>query len=202
MHPSKRVFTILIAGALLLGALAAVGYLRWKAPPEIARMLPEADAVAYFDLEPVRAATHFDRNAPKPSPEYKQFIEATGIVPERDLDEAAVAVHRMANPYGPNGVVGFSEVFVGRFDTTRLTRYLGSEARNRETYAGHVIYSIASPQGYLDRVTVLDQHRIAASNMPTTEQIHAIVDHAASGTFVGSTLLRTRYADVPAFSSA
>ena len=48
----------------------------------------------------------------------------------------------MPNPDGPNGPVAFSEVFEGRFDTDRLTRYLTSLAINKEDYAGRTIYAI------------------------------------------------------------
>ena len=109
----KRTRYTLLTVVLVLGALAVAVYLRQKAPPEVARLLPESDAIVYVNLKPVRAATHFDRNPVKPSAEYQQFIDATGIVVERDLDSAALALHRMENPKGPNGAVAYSEVFQG-----------------------------------------------------------------------------------------
>src|ERR1700727_471647 len=126
---------------LMLSLMAALG-LRKAAPPEVARLLPEPDAIVYANLKPLRAATHFDRSPINRSPEYQQFIDATGIVPERDLDSAAFALHRMDDPNGPNGPVGYSEVFEGRFDGERLTQYLASIATARENYAGHDIFTI------------------------------------------------------------
>ena len=210
----KRTRYTLLAVALLLCALAVALYLRIQAPPEAARLLPESDAIVYINLKPLRAATHFDRNPVTPSPSLQQFIDATGIVPERDLDAAAFALHGMADPAGPNGPVAFSEVFEGRFDHDRLARYLaalaarqpnGAPAPNggQEQYAGHTIYAIPS-QGRTLRVCLLSYDVVAASNMPTPEQIHSILERhrAAASPFAGSSLLEARYKDVPAFASA
>src|ERR1700683_4710039 len=82
-------------------------YLRKEAPPEAARLLPEADGIVYFNLRPLRTATHFDQHPVEHSPEYQHFIDATGIQFERDLDEAAFALHQMPDPKGPNGAVAF-----------------------------------------------------------------------------------------------
>ena len=195
-------YTLLAVSAALI-ALAVLVYLRQKAPPEVARLLPESDAIVFVNLKPLRAATHFDRAGVQRSPSYQQFIDATGIVAERDLDAAAFALHRMDNPTGPNGPVAFSEVFAGRFDRVRLQRYLDHLATAKEDYAGRTVYSIPS-EGRTLRVTILGWDMVAASNMPTTEQIHSILDRqrAAASPFAGSSLLRARYGDVPAFASA
>jgi hypothetical protein len=193
----------------LVVALAVAVYLRQKAPPEVARLLPESDAIVYANLKPLRLATHFDRTVVKRSPEFQQFIDATGIVPDRDLDEMAFALHRMDNPHGPNGPVAYSEVFSGRFDGARLGRYLDGIATARETYAGHVIYTIPVGEamaggGRQLRVTQLGYDTVAASNMPTVEQLHSMLDRyrAAASPFSGSSLLSARYGDVPLLSSA
>ena len=200
----KRTTYTLLTVILLLCALAAALYLRTKAPPEAARLLPEADAIVYLDLKPVRAATHFDRSPVQPSPDFQHFIDATGINPERDLEAVAVALHAMQNPRGPNGPLAFSIVWRGHFDRDRLARYLASISSTQETYAGRTIYSIASSQGYINRVALLGYDTIATSNMPTTEQIHSILDRqrAAASPFSGCSLLNDRYHDVPAFSVA
>ena len=199
----KRTSYTLLVVLLVLCALAAAVYLRQKAPPEVARLLPESDAIVYFNLKPLRAATHFDRNRPSPSPEYQQFIDATGIVPERDLNQAAFALHRMENPSGPNGPVAFSEVFSGKFDSLRLATWLAAHATSQETYANHTIFDISSEMRTL-RVTLLDYDTVAASNAPTTEQLHSIIDRAraAASPFAGCSLLSARYADIPPFSEA
>ena len=194
-------YTLLAVGVVFL-ALAAVLYLRWKAPPEVARLLPESDAIVYVNLKPIRAATHFNRTSVVKSTTYANFIAATGIDPERDLDAAAFALHRMSDPRGPNGAVAYSEVFSGRFDAGKLTKYLAGLASGTEEYAGHTIYAVPS-EGRTLRVAVL-YDMVAASNMPTTEQIHSILDRERAGAspFSGSSLLAARYGDVPAFSMA
>jgi len=191
----------------LMAALVAVLILRKFAPPEAARLLPESDAIVYANLRPLRVVTHFDRTQVTRNPDYQHFVDATGIVPERDLDSVAFALHRMDDPNGPNGPVGYSEVFEGRFDGERLARYLATIATARESYGGHDIYTIAVGDQNATRplrVAQLGYDTIAASNMPTPEQIHSILDRhrAAASPFSGSSLLSARYHEVPAFSSA
>ena len=203
----KRTRYSLLLMLALIAALTVALILRKSAPPETARLLPESDAIVYANLKPLRAATHFERSPVLHSPEYQHFIDATGIVPERDLDAAAFALHRMDDPNGPNGPVGYSEVFEGRFDGQRLAGYLATIATAKETYAGHDIYTISVGDGKIMRplrIAQLGYDTIAASNMPMAEQIHSILDRhrAAASPFSGSSLLSARYRDVPAFSSA
>jgi hypothetical protein len=191
----------------LMAALVVVLMLRKAAPPEPARLLPESDAIVYANLKPLRVATHFEREQVTRSPDYQHFIDATGIDPERDLDSVAFALHRMDDPNGPNGPVGYSEVFEGRFDGDRLARYLATIATAKENYAGHDIFTVPVGDGKATRpfrIAQLEYDTIAASNMPTPEQIHSILDRhrSAASPFAGSSLLSARYRDVPAFSSA
>ena len=199
----KRTRYSLLLMLALVAALIAAVWLRKTAPPEAARLLPESDAILYVNLRPLRAATHFDRNPVSRSPDYQHFVDATGIVPERDLDAAAFALHRMDNPKGPNGPVAYSEVFEGRFDDKRLAGYLGGIATSQEEYAGRIIFTIPI-EGRRLRIAQLGYDTIAASNMPTTEQIHAMLDRyrASASPFSGSSLLAARYGDVPLLSSA
>jgi hypothetical protein len=201
MHRRTRVTIAIVAVVLLL--LAGAIYLRKKAPPEAARLLPESDGIVYFNLRPLRAATRFDQHPIPHDPDYQHFIDETGIEAERDLDEAAFALHRMPDPKGPNGPVAFSEVFVGHFDGRRLSRYLSSLAASTETYAGHDIYNISS-EGRTVRVTLLGYDMVAISNTPSAEQIHSILDRyrTAALPFSGSSLLAAHYTDVPLLSLA
>jgi len=198
----RTLYSLLLMLALILALIAAV-WLRKHAPPEVARLLPESDAIVYLNLRPLRAATHLERTPVSRSPEFQQFIDATGIDPERDLDAAAFALHRMDDPSGPNGPVAYSEVFEGRFDGARLARYLSGMASSQEQYAGHIIYTIPV-EGRRLRIAQLGYDTIAASNMPTTEQIHSMLDRyrASASPFAGSSLLAARYRDVPLLSSA
>jgi hypothetical protein len=203
-NPMRRRASISLAIALaVLGALALALFLRAKAPPEAARLLPESDALLYVNLKPLRAATHFDDSDVPRSPDLQRFIDETGIVPERDLDAAALALHRMPNPRGPNGPVAYSEVFVGRFDGHRLAQYLASIAHSQETYAGRTVYTIPIDGRQL-RVAQLGYDMVAASNMPTPEQIHSILDRsrASAVSAPGSSLLAARFHDVPLLSEA
>ncbi|MGC1869583.1 MAG: hypothetical protein WA700_01385 [Acidobacteriaceae bacterium] len=199
----RRTWVSLAIALALLAALVTAVYLRKQAPPEVARLLPEADGIVYFNLKPLRALTRFDQHPVAHDPDYQKFIDATGIVFERDLDEAAFAIHRMADPDGPNGAVAYSEVFQGRFDGQRLTSYLEAQSSGTENYAGHEIYSIEH-EGRTDRVVVLGYDLVAVSNAPTAEQIHSIIDRyqSAASPFTGDTLLSKYYSKVPLLSEA
>jgi len=198
----RTILSLVIALAVFL-ALGLALYLRAKAPPEAARLLPECDAMVYLKLKNVRLATHFDATPITRTPYFQQFIDATGIVPERDLDEVALAMHRVPSPLphkhgDPVAEIYTSEVFVGRFDGQRLAKYLAAKASSRESYAGVDIYTVAVDDEIL-RVAQLGYDLIAISNMPQAEQIHSMVDRSrASGlSSPGSSLLAAHYHDVP-----
>ena len=182
---------------------------RKATPPLPARLLPESEAIAYFNLSPLRAATHFNQTPTPHAPEYQQFIDQTGIDAERDLDEAAFALDRLPDITGPNAGLAFSEVFRGRFDPVRLSRYLARLAASTETYDGRTLYLIPN-DGRTVRVAVLPRGLIAVSNDPTPEQIHSILDRARAPwadwglpfSSAGPTLLAEHYRDLPVLSLA
>ena len=200
-HRRTKLSIAIVIVVLLL--LAGAIYLRKEAPPEAARLLPESDGIVYLNLRPLRSATHFDQHPVEHSPDYQHFIDATGIQFERDLDEAAFALHRMANSRGPNGSVAFSEVFVGHFDGRRLAQYLAGIAPAQESYAGHTIYNVPS-EGRTVRVVLLGYDIVAVSNTPSTEQIHSMIDRyrTAALPFSGSSILSKHYSQVPLLSIA
>jgi len=201
---SRRTRRTLLIVAAVLFLLAVAVFLRSKAPPEAARLLPESDGIIYINFAPIRTLAHFNRvPPPQRVPEYQQFVDATGIDWERDVDQAAIALHRMPDPNGPNGPVAYSMVLVGKITGSKLNRWLDSHATSRETYAGHTIYSIPS-EGRIVRVSQIGYDMVAVSNTPTPEQIHSILDRhrTAALPFAGSSLLQQHYHDVPLLSLA
>lgn len=201
MHKRTRRTLLVVAGVILVLALAV--FLRSKAPPEAARLLPESDGIIYFNLKPIRTFLHKDLKPPQRSPEYQQFVDATGIDWERDLDSAAIALHRMPDPNGPNGPVAYSMVLTGKLTGKRLNSWIEAHATTREVYAGHTIYDIPS-EGRTVRIVQVGYDMIAVSNTPTAEQIHSIVDRhrTAALPFAGSSLLSRHYHDVPLLALA
>jgi len=192
---------MVVAAVLVLLGVAV--FLRSKAPPEAARLLPESDGILYFNLKPVRSFFKADLKPPQRVPEYQQFVEATGIDWERDLEQVAVALHRMPDPNGPNGPVAYSMVLVGKLTGVKLNQWLEGHAVARENYAGHTVFSVAS-EGRTVRVTQVGYDMLAVSNYPTTEKIHSILDRhrTAALPFAGSTLLSQYYHEVPLLSLA
>jgi len=201
MHRRTRRTLLVVAGVLLLLAVAV--FLRSKAPPEAARLLPESDGIIYVNLKPFHAFFHKQLKPPQRVPEYQQFVDATGIDWEHDLDQVAIALHRMPDPNGPNGPVAYSMVLVGKLTGNRLNDWLQAHATSRETYVGHTIYNVPS-NGRTVRVVQIGYDMIAVSNTPTPEQIHSIIDRhsTAAWPFAGSSLLARHYHEVPLLALA
>ncbi len=201
MHRRTRRTLWIVATVLILLAVAV--FLRSKAPPEAARLLPESDGILYVNLKPVRSFLHKDIKPPRRVPEYQEFVDATGVDWERDLDQVAIALHRMPNPNGPNGPVAYSMVLVGNLTGKRLNGWLDAHAVSRETYAGHTIYSLPS-DGRTLRVAQVGYDMVAISNYPSPEMIHSMLDRhrTAALPFAGSTLLTQHYHEVPLLALA
>jgi hypothetical protein len=200
LRRTRRTLWIVVAVVLVL---AAAIFLRFKAPPEAARLLPESEGIVYVNLRPLRAFMHKNLKPVMRAPDYQAFIDATGIDWEHDLEEAAVALHRMPDPHGPNGPVAYSMVLVGKLDGKALASYLDAHAESKEVYDGHTIYSLPS-DGRTVRVTQISYDTVAISNYPGTEQIHSMLDRhrTAALPFSGSTLLAEHYSEMPILSVA
>jgi hypothetical protein len=199
----RRSLPILTAVALVGAAVALMVVLRKHAPPEPARLLPGADGFAYIDLQWMRRANITGELPPVPhDPDYERFINSTGFEFERDLDEAAIAVHypesiAAAVPGQPHEA-RFSEVFVGKIQGERLRAYLSNLAHAVETYRGVEIYSIPVEDRTV-RVAILGVDTVTASNHPDPNVIRGIVERSRklASPFGGPALLRQYYPQVP-----
>lgn len=201
--PRRRTFPIIVAVVLVAAAVILVVFLRKHAPPEPARLLPGADGFAYFNLQWMRRANLLNELPPVPhDPEYEQFIQATGFQFERDLEEAAFAIHYPAQS-GQVAEPRFSEVFVGKIQGERLAAYLQKLSSGKENYRALDIYSIPL-EGRTVRIAILGLDTVAASNVDDPQVIHGIVDRSRklASPFAGPALLRRYYKDVPLASLA
>jgi hypothetical protein len=191
-------------GVLLIAAAVALAVvLRQHAPPEPARLLPSADGFVYVNLKWIRRASIAGQLPEVPhEPEYEQFIQATDFQFERDLDQAAFAIHYPAvtpaagttAPPAPR----FSEVFVGRIQSQRLRDYLGKISASVENDQSVDIYSIPL-EGRTLRVAILGVDTVAASNHDDPMVIRGIIDRSRklASPFAGPALLRRYYKYVP-----
>lgn len=197
---TRRTLTV-VAAVLVLLAVAL--FLRWKAPPEAARILPESDGILYIKLKPIRSFFHKQWKPPARVPDYQEFVDATGIDWERDLDDVAIGLHRMKDPNGPNGPVAYSMVMRGKITGQKLNHWLEANANQRENYEGKIIYDIPS-QGRTVRVCQIGYDMVAVSNFPTPEMIHSMIDRhrTAAWPLTGSTLLSRHYHDIPLLAVA
>src|SRR2546421_2680849 len=147
-------FIVLVGTALIIGARGA---------PEAARLLPESDAIIYANLKPTRLAMHLGEKAISHEPEYEEFVRETGFQIERDLDQAAIAVHpaEAANNRGSVETQRrFSEVFVGHFDSGKVIHYLHRISGTVERYAEHDIFLVPH-EGRPVRVSILSMDTVA-----------------------------------------
>jgi hypothetical protein len=100
MARTKRLLFSSIVLVLLASVVAGLFLVRRHAAPEATRLLPECDGVVYLNLRNVHRLTSSSNTpAPKHDPEYEDFIRQTGFDFERDLEEAALAVH-LGKPAG------------------------------------------------------------------------------------------------------
>jgi hypothetical protein len=181
--------------------LAVAIFLRSKAPPEAARLLPESDGIIYVNLKPVRAFFHKDLKPPQRVPEYQQFIDATGSTgsgPGR-------GGHRAAPHDGPQRTqrpVAYSMVLVGKNYRPALNAWLDAHAAAASPTPGTRL--LIPSEGRTVRVAQIGYDMVAVSNTPTPEQIHSMLDRhsTAAWPFAGSTLLRQHYHEVPLLSLA
>ena len=204
MARNKRVLLSLVAVAAVAAAVVLLVLARRNAAPEAARLLPECDAVVYLDLGNIHRLTSFSRvPGPKHEPEYEDFIRATGFDFERDLHEAAMAVH-LPKP-GTTGTAQnrYTEILVGQFDRQKIEAYLKKISRSVEVYQGTEIYTIPVEQRQV-RVAILAVDRVGISNADDPEVIHGVVDRAKHLALPvrGPSLLAQYYRHVPLASLA
>jgi hypothetical protein len=195
----RRSLPIVTGVLLLAAALTVIVQLRKHAPPEPARLLPGADGFVYVNLKWIRRANIAAQLPPVPhDPEYEQFIQATGFLFERDLDQAAFAIHYPAPAAKSASEPRFSEVFAGRIDGERLRAYLQRLAISTENYRSVDIYSIPL-EGRTLRVAMLAVDTVAASNHNDPQVIRGMIDRSRklASPFGGPALLRRYYKYVP-----
>ncbi len=200
----RRHLLIPLAVLLIVAAVASIVILRKHAPPEAARLLPGADGFFYINLKWIRAFNATGQLPPvSRDPEYQKFVEETGFQFERDLDQAAFAIHYPQN-WGGGGTAGsateprFSEVFVGKIDSGRLTAYLKKISSSVDDYRGFDVYNIPL-EGRIVRVVILSYDSVAVSNHPDPAVIRGMLDRSRklASPFGGPWLLRKFYRKVP-----
>ena len=204
----RRTLPFVAAVLVFAAVVALLVFLRKQAPPEAARLLPGADGFLYVNLKWIRTFNATSQLPPvSRQPDYEKFVEQTGFQFERDLDEAAFAVHYPGS-WG-DGTGGsaqeprISAIFVGRIDSGRLTAYLKQASSSVDNYRGFNIYNIPQ-EGYIARVAVLSYNTVVLSYHPDPNVIRGVIDRSRklASPFAGPWLLRRYYRKVPIASLA
>ncbi|HWR16344.1 MAG TPA: hypothetical protein VN577_16065 [Terriglobales bacterium] len=195
MKRSKVIIPVVVIA--LIAAIAGALLYRKAAPPEPVRLLPGAEAYLYVNATPLRLAdiqpseVHLD-------PEYENFVKETGFQVERDLDEAAIAAH-VPPPGSPaTAETRFSEVFVAKFDTTRLRRYLNKLSSRVDSYRDIEVFNIPIENRTV-RVAILAPDLVTASNVDDPLVIRGVIDRykRLASPFAGPKLVRQYYRKLP-----
>lgn len=203
----KRSLPLVLAVLAVAATLVAVVQLRRRAPPEPARLLPGADGFLYVNLRWLRTLKAIgELPTVSHDPEYDRFIQETGFQFERDLDEAAFAIHYPSS-WAKDGTGGpvprprMSEVFVGKIDGQRITTYLRKRAASVENYHSVEIYNLRDEDSTF-RVAVLNVDSVAISNHDDPALIHGMVDraHKLASPFGGPAMLRQYFKALPVVS--
>jgi hypothetical protein len=199
MRNRRRNLWIALAVILVIGAIVAALLLRKRAAPDAARLLPNADAILYVNLEPVRLLTDLGKKPPQNrEPEYEEFVRQTGFEFERDLNRAALAIHYGNTSRNRASEARYSEILQGRFDSQRVSQYLRKLSQSVERYNDFDIYVIPL-EGRTLRVVLLGFDTAAASNTEGSDVIHGMVDRykQAALPFAGPELVHDYYGRVP-----
>lgn len=198
-----RRFRLLALSVLLVAAtVTVIVQLRKHAPPEAARLLPGADAFGYVNLQWARGAAILTGLPPvQRSADYERFVQDSGVDFERDLEQAAVAVHYA--PTGSDAPPRYSAVLVGHMNAARLGEYFRRSARSTETEEGVAIYSIPL-QGQTLRAAILGPDMVTLSNHEDAGVIRGVVvrSRKRASPFGGPSFLRAYYKRVPFASMA
>jgi hypothetical protein len=172
----RRPWILVVLALVAIASATALYLVRRHHPPRSAELLPPADGVVYIDVELLRTAGVFDRNHPvQRDADFEQFVRETGFDFERDLDEAAFALHNPQNFARGDDYPRFSEVFIGRVDEKRSGDYLRKLSSAVEQYNGVTIYDIPH-EGRTVRAAVLDEHTAIASNTENAGAIREMID--------------------------
>jgi len=209
MSTTKKRLLLVLTIAVLLIATGIWLNTEMNSVPILARRLPVADGYLYVDLRPVRLVLNTKGDSLptiQREAEYDAFVKQTGFEFERDLEQAAIAVHGYEPTKNENGTVElqrrYSEFFAGKIDTEKIAAWLLAHSASTEKFAGHDIYSIPF-EGRKVRVVVLDNNTVAISNTTDPAPIHTMVEAADKSQFSleGPTLLKENMQYVP-FGSA
>jgi len=170
-------FTLLVV--VVAAGIVTFAYLRYRQPSLTLRLLPDtAEAYIYVDLRPIRTVTEIKPGTLVEDEEVRAFSRETGIVPEQDLEEAAIGVLpaepvRSGGPSAPER--RFAETFAGNFDEAKLIDFLRKRATTVDRYDGTEIFVIPREDRTV-RISILDSRIVAVTNSTSADPIQRIID--------------------------
>jgi hypothetical protein len=175
----RAVITILVLVAAI--ACSSVLYFRYfRYAPFPARLLPdEAEAYIYVDLRPVRRVTTINAGSVLQDPEIAKFADETSIVPERDIDEFAMAV--LPGPISASGQQErrFAEAITGRFDARKLEAFLRARGQVAP-YRNYDVFEVQREDRTV-RAVIIGPETVLVTNSASPDTIRSMVDQQRAG---------------------
>jgi hypothetical protein len=173
------------ACALLAALLSYLSFPNGKSAnaspvPELLSALPPgAPTLVYVDLAAVRASSFYQHRPDKspiaiPSPDYADFVRATGFNFENDLDRVAIASWPSPSAKERRRDVVIAE---GRFDRAKIRDYAASKGKIERQQGRDIFLFDAGDRMRAESMTFLDDHRLAFVAGPSIEPLFP----AASG---------------------
>jgi hypothetical protein len=166
---TRRVSAALAVCTIVAGGLFYLSFLRGNTAsaspgPELLGALPPgAPTLVYVDLAAIRASSFYQHRPDKshitiPSPDYADFVRATGFDFEKDLDRVAIASWPSHSTKEPRKDVAIAE---GRFDRVKIRDYAASKGKIDRQQGRDVFLFAAGDHTRAESVTFLDDHRLA-----------------------------------------
>jgi len=141
MKARRRLYIISICVLLFVGAVASVVFLRKAAARKLrACCRKPMPCCTWTSARFATSPPLTNSSCPNSHRATTNLVRDTGFAFERDLDEAAMAVHRGAT----RGATRYSEILVGRYDQSKLAQYLRLHSRSVEIYRDVEIFSVPS----------------------------------------------------------
>jgi len=178
---TRKISAALAACTLLAGGLFYLSFLRGNtasASPGVdllSALPPGAPTLVFVDWAAVRSSSFYQHRPDKnpiaiPSPEYADFVSATGFDFEKDLDRVVVASWPGTSVKEPRRNVVIAE---GRFNRAKISEYAAHKGKLDRQQGRDVYHFAADDHSHPESMTFLDDHRVAFVDGPSIAPLFA-----------------------------
>ena len=178
---TRKVSAAFAVCTTLAGGLFYLSFLRGNtasASPGVdllSALPPGAPTLVFVDWAAVRSSSFYQHRPDKspiaiPSPEYADFVSATGFDFEKDLDRVVVASWPGSSLKEPRRNVVIAE---GRFNRAKISEYASRMGKLDRQQGRDVYHFAADDHSHPESMTFLDDHRVAFVDGPSIAPLFA-----------------------------